>query len=837
MKFDDVTIFGPHDENTLAQMKNVTAHDACVGATLCADGHLGYAVPIGGVIAYDGHVSPSGVGYDISCIAEGTPVLTASGVAMPIERILGHTPLSCWDGSDVRRVKGHAGHVATGVRGTITVKLSNGRALCLTPEHQIKVEGGWVAAGTLSSGDRVACPVFKGLPPSAEIDRPLGADMKDVWAAVDQATSGQWEWVHLAALARIVGVVSGDGHISADGKSVSVYTTFQEDAVALATDFRALGYDPHVYTRSRREGYRDEYHVKVGSRRLNSALIALGSPAGKKVWPKNPMPWLLGMPAWMRGQFLSGFLSAECLTPRIRDHCVIQLQVKQSGENDNGARFIARILDSLCFDTSLAESGKPRGARRDYVICILGGGGEQVRIFQEIGFCYSRSKRVAAARVASIFWQVEEHLRCRADAAERAVALRSDGMSIRGVESAVSEAFGVSPSFVNHALFSGRGAPRRQKNASFDPQTQGEVCFVPVTAITDSGHKHVYDIPTFDEAHSFIAAGVVVHNCGVRASRLDIPAKDVKARIKPIMDDIWNTISFGMGRKNKTTVDHPLFDSETWYLPAVASLKDKAREQLGTVGGGNHFVDLLADENGHTWVATHFGSRGLGHKTATYFLNAGGAKDGMMVDPLVLGADTALGHDYLRCMELAGRYAYAGRDWVVETVAGLLGAHIRETVHSHHNYCWLEKHSGRDVYVVRKGATPAFPGQRGFVGGSMGDPAYILEGIESAASAEALYSTVHGAGRAMSRTQAAGKRDFRTGEKKSEGAITKHMMLDWLKEKGVELRGADVDESPQAYKRLVEVVQYHTGTVRIVHTLNPLGVAMAGPETRDPYRD
>ncbi len=326
-------------------------------------------------------------------------------------------------------------------------------------------------------------------------------------------------------------------------------------------------------------------------------------------------------------------------------------------------------------------------------------------------------------------------------------------------------------------------------------------------------------------------------SCGVRASRLDIPAKDVRARIKPIMDDIWNTVSFGMGRRNKVEVAHPLFDSETWHLPAVAPLKDEARRQLGTVGGGNHYVDLLADENGSTWAVTHFGSRGLGHKTATYFLHAGGAKDGMMVEPLVIGASTALGHDYIRCMELAGQYAYAGRDWVIETIAGLLGAYILETVHSHHNFAWLETHGGRDLWVVRKGATPAFPGQRGFVGGSMGDNGYILEGVETPESKAALYSTVHGAGRVMSRTQAAGKRDFRTGARKSEGAISKHMMMDWLKERGVELRGADTDEAPQAYKRLADVVKTHGNTVRIVHTLSPMGVAMAGPEIRDPYKD
>ena len=381
---------------------------------------------------------------------------------------------------------------------------------------------------------------------------------------------------------------------------------------------------------------------------------------------------------------------------------------------------------------------------------------------------------------------------------------------------------------------------RHDENTLSQMRTVVEDARVVAAVLAADGHLG-YAVPiggvvAYDDHISPSGVGYDI-SCGVRASRLDIPAKDVRARIKPIMDDIWNTVSFGMGRRNKTEVEHPLFDSDIWHLPAVKPLKDEARRQLGTVGGGNHFVDLMADENGRTWAVTHFGSRGLGHKTATYFLNAGGAKDGMMVAPLVIGAGTALGYDYIQCMELAGQYAYAGRDWVIETVAGLLGAHVVETVHSHHNYAWLENHGGRDLWVVRKGATPAFPGQRGFVGGSMGDDGYILEGVETPESASALYSTVHGAGRAMSRTQAAGKRDFRTGAKKSEGAISKHMMLDWLKAKGVELRGADTDEAPQAYKRLAEVVKTHGNTVRIVHTLAPMGVAMAGPEIRDPYKD
>jgi tRNA-splicing ligase RtcB len=325
--------------------------------------------------------------------------------------------------------------------------------------------------------------------------------------------------------------------------------------------------------------------------------------------------------------------------------------------------------------------------------------------------------------------------------------------------------------------------------------------------------------------------------CGNKAVLLDIPASEIRANISTIMDDIWGNLSFGIGLKNKQRVDHELFDDPAWTLPAMRSLKDKARSQLGTIGSGNHYVDLFEDEQERAWIGVHFGSRGLGHKTATYFLNAGGAKDGMDVDPLVLSVRSSLGTDYLTCMHLAGRYAYAGRDWVCSEVAHMLGANILEEVHNHHNYAWRETHNGQELWVVRKGATPAFPGQRGFVGGSMGDNSVILEGVESEEARYSLYSTVHGAGRVMSRTAARGKINRRTGKVIKEGTISNEMMLDWVRRQGVELRGAGTDESPHCYKRLPEVLGFHGATVRILHKLKPIGVAMAGEYEFDPFKD
>lgn len=327
--------------------------------------------------------------------------------------------------------------------------------------------------------------------------------------------------------------------------------------------------------------------------------------------------------------------------------------------------------------------------------------------------------------------------------------------------------------------------------------------------------------------------------CGNKAVRLDADAREVRNNIGRIMDEIVKRISFGMGRVNDTPVDHPLFDrsNERWNHPAVLHLKRMAENQLGTVGGGNHYVDVFVDELARVWVGVHFGSRGLGHKTATWFLKAGGAKDQINAEPLVLPVSSSLGAEYIECMKLAGDYAYAGRNWVCAEVARIIGANIVEEVHNHHNFAWQETHRGEQVWVIRKGATPAFPGQRGFIGGSMGEKAHIVAGRQSEESLRTFWSTIHGAGRAMSRTAARGKINRKTGQIITQGAVTQEAMTEWLRLAGVTLRGGGLDEAPQAYKRLREVIAHHGLTIEIQHTLHPIGVAMAGPDIVDPFKD
>lgn len=313
--------------------------------------------------------------------------------------------------------------------------------------------------------------------------------------------------------------------------------------------------------------------------------------------------------------------------------------------------------------------------------------------------------------------------------------------------------------------------------------------------------------------------------CGNMAARLDTKFDEIADKVPTIIRDVGRVISFGVGRTNNERVEHELFDDGfRWDKADMEGYRGKALAQLGTVGSGNHYVDLLRDEEGYVWIGVHFGSRGLGHTSATRYLKAAGGKDGMNVAPALVDEDSELGQRYIAAMELAGQYAYAGREWVVERVRKLIGGSVTATVHNHHNYAWRETHGGKDLWVVRKGATPAFPGRRGFIGGSMGDDAVIVEGVDSDEAKASLYSTVHGAGRLFSRTQA--KRQF-----------TKAQMDAWLQERGVTLVGADLDESPMAYRRLPEVIAQHAGSVKVLHTLRPFAVAMAGRDMEDPWKD
>ncbi|MBG0859554.1 MAG: RtcB family protein [Bacteroidales bacterium] len=340
--------------------------------------------------------------------------------------------------------------------------------------------------------------------------------------------------------------------------------------------------------------------------------------------------------------------------------------------------------------------------------------------------------------------------------------------------------------------------------------------------------------------------------CGNYAVRTDIPAKETN--VQKIMDEIFRRISFGIGRPNNEPVDHPVLEKVRLaeFVPQ-RKLYSLAKDQLGTVGSGNHFVDLFEDENGFLWIGVHFGSRGFGHKTTTGFIalsrgmsfNDRAREGSMDAPPILFDISSNVGQSYIEAMNLAGEYAYAGREMVVKKVLEILdNPGITYEVHNNHNFAWREEHFGEKYWVVRKGCTPAFPSQKGFIGATMADDSVIIEGVECDTAKKALYTTVHGAGRIMSRTKSAGRKKWirgRDGIKRLMTIKKGDIDFDEVKQKmnslNIVLRGSDADEAPECYKKLDEVLKYQGDTIRILFRLHPVGVAMAGSEVFDPYKD
>ena len=840
----NIKTFGPIDKRSLEQLERcMQAGDAEYGV-LCADHHPGYSQPIGGAVAYEGHVSPSGVGYDIGCIAVGEPVLSAEGYTCPIEEAV--DPV-CADASGcVRRVDPFLGVIARGRRPILRVTLSNGRSLKLTGDHEVRSADGWVRAEVLAEGDDVLCPAYVGLP---------------------------YERCQLIpALVRIAGYVDGDGHLEARGNRVALYTSKVADAIDLARDLLALGLTPGIHRRHRSHGG-VEHQIYVNDATLHQTLAALGCPVGKKAGRWTTPDSLLALPAWVRACYLSAFASAEMSTPRLVEHRIANLAVKQRG--DDAIERVGVLLESLGFKTGISKSDGD-----NWVAQILGGEAAQARFIEQVGFSRAADKRVASARCLAVAWERSVNLAQRRHARAEVRDRMARGELARSAVADIAVQSGLSEATVLHLAYR-HGSLRRERGWCPTMPMLGECAYSVVADVRPDGYAETFDVVTADPAEAFVAGGLAVHNCGNKAACTDLTRADLDelGGVERIMREITQRVSCGMGVPARERVDHPVLDKiRSAEFGPQRRLAGLAESQLGTVGSGNHYVNLMEDEQGRVWVGVHFGSRGFGHKTASGFLALaqglafdGRATEGEMDSPpVLLEVGTELGDAYVAAMELAGEYAYAGRDVVVGKVLEILSAAPTHEVHNHHNFAWREEHLGRTYWVIRKGCTPARPGQEGFVGGSMGDESVILEGVGSDEAEESLFSTVHGAGRIMSRTQAAGRvrrrkrwsctnRDCDRLFESADAGCPDHPdarvkkvwveeqlkpgVVDWpavqvrLREQGIVLVGGGADEAPEVYKRLPEVLAAHAGSIRVKHTLRPLGVAMAGRDVQDPYKD
>lgn len=314
--------------------------------------------------------------------------------------------------------------------------------------------------------------------------------------------------------------------------------------------------------------------------------------------------------------------------------------------------------------------------------------------------------------------------------------------------------------------------------------------------------------------------------CRMSLSVFDLPAEFMNGKIEKLENILKDHTKFGMREVHKVKADHEVFSwSEFQEIPLVKSLLDKAYAQLGTSGGGNHFVefgvvelmearkDWKIEAGKYLAVLSHSGSRGLGANIAKHYTTLASKQTPLpkQVQHLAwLNLDTHDGQEYWRAMNLAGEYAKACHDDIHRRISKALGHRIVLNIENHHNFAWKEIHQGKEVIVHRKGATPAGKGILGIIPGSMTAPGFIVEGLGNEAS---LNSASHGAGRKFSRAKAKAK--FTKSEIKQE-----------LKMHGVSLIGGNSDEAPMAYKNIHKVMKCQEDLVRVIGTFTPKVVRM-----------
>jgi len=330
--------------------------------------------------------------------------------------------------------------------------------------------------------------------------------------------------------------------------------------------------------------------------------------------------------------------------------------------------------------------------------------------------------------------------------------------------------------------------------------------------------EDVYCLQVNNKFHNFaLASGVFVHNCGMSATKLSYLHEDLNPEIiDKIMSEINRVVPHGTGIGHRTKQEWYGFNEAPEFPNYIKAALETARYQLGSLGAGNHFVELLKGDDDRTWLMIHSGSRNLGANICKeFYIRAKNfCEESKLEVPcahlsyLPLGSHE--GQWYLDMMDFALDFAKENRRRmmnVCESIScGMLGCTVEQQIDIHHNYASFERHYGEEVLVHRKGATPAFKDQLGIIPGSMGTSSYIVKGK---GNKESFCTVSHGAGRAMSRTEA--KKRFKESE-------TKELL------KGIWFNRLALDEDPRCYKDINEVIKAQSDLVEPIVRLEPLGV-------------
>jgi len=731
----------------------------------------------------------------------------------------------------------------------------------------------------------------------------------------------------LPYLIKLMGFVHGDGSIQflRSGKALVSFYAEPEDLEMVRRDIKMLGFGASNVNRRVRDHRidtpygivsfsRTECMVHSGSTALAVLLQGLGVPVGNKAEQDFDAPaWLNRAPLWMKRLYLAALFGAELMAPAtVTGHPhnfngqIISMN-KRPWCAESGRTYMQRIqtwlqefrVESVMLAEREERSGKSVAVRLR--LMISGRSENLIRLWTTIGFEYNRRKHhlgCVAAQYLKLKHVVVEDRRLTASVARDMYA---EG-STRAITHALISRY-MKTAFIEHAIHSNRGSVRiGGAFMSFDSFLKektdglgetGRVWDRVVRVLPASYEGPVYDLTVADPNHNFIANGFVVSNCGVRVVRTDLDEPAVREKLQPLVDALFHAVPSGVGATGRLKLDAPAMDGvlrhgARWAVehgygwpddletiegggalpqadPDAVSpeAKKRGRAQIGTLGSGNHFLEVqVVDEifdaraasamgltaPGQVVVFVHCGSRGLGHQVCTDYLRVAersAREHGIhLVDRQLacMPYQSAEGRQYVGAMSAAANFAWGNRQvithWVREAFervfarsAEALGMTLVYDVS--HNIAKIEEYVvdgvRRQLIVHRKGATRAFPaghpdvperyrqiGQPVLIPGDMGRYSFIAVGTDQAVR-ESFGSTCHGAGRVMGRKQA-----VRTLAGRDIG--------DELRQRGIIVRAQDrgllAEEASQAYKDVADVVEvcHQAGLSRRVVRTRPIGV-------------
>jgi len=708
------------------------------------------------------------------------------------------------------------------------------------------------------------------------------------------------------------------------GKGQTWFWGNAEDLGSIRRDVASIGYRcSRVYSRKRTKKIETSYSVyeferidtecKVCSSSFAILLVALGVPLGNKARQEYHIPqWLFKAPLWQKRLFLASFFGAEMNTPKTMTshghnfYCPVVSMNKKEAFVENGIVFfreISKLLNDFGV-TTLKISQRKENVNTFRLRLILSGRSESmINLFTKVGFEYNKKRSgIASVAVQYLKWKqsvIAERKEMATKVKEKELV---KGVSARNIFRSIDSSL-VNFRFVERSIYEGRKTePRVPANfpnfAQFlEKATEGleesGMVWDEIESIEEVDFDgYVYDFTVAHPHHNFVANNFVVSNCGVRLLRTNLKEKEIRPKLQDLISALFVNIPSGVGSRGRIRIssqevmevlekgsqwairrgyglpEDALHTEEKGSMEGADATKvsqralERGRPQLGTLGAGNHFLEIQIVEEiyddriaevfgifpGQITVMIHTGSRGLGYQVCDDYLRVMGnavRKYNIGLPDRQLACapvDSEEGQDYLKAMRCAANYAWANRQcimhWTRETFERVLKLSPKDLgmvliYDVAHNIGKIEEHlvegKKRTLCIHRKGATRAFPqghpdvpkdynsvGQPVIIPGTMGSTSYVLVGTQRAMQ-ETWGSTCHGAGRVMSRTKAL--HEVRGEQLQRE-----------LGERGIIVQAKGyktlAEEAPSAYKDVDEVVDvcHNAGISKKVAKMRPIGV-------------